>query len=247
MSKPAELREQTDEQLELLLKETQQNLFRLRLQSETERLEAPSEIIKAKREIARIKTILRLREIDRAASAAAPATRPDRRCTDPDRRPPRPRRRDEPSTRAPRQPRAPPARTRRKTEIGIVTSDKMDKTRRVEVERLVPHPKYGKFLKRRTVCHAHDEANETHVGDIVEIMETRPLSKLKRWRIVRIVRTGAQQALAGEGEAGQGKPADERRPRSDPGRASRPRDSNRPRSCDPAGARPHRSGLVRFP
>ncbi len=92
-------------------------------------------------------------------------------------------------------------RRRRKTEIGVVTSDKMDKTRRVEVERLVPHPKYGKFLKRRTVCHAHDEANATHVGDLVEIMETRPLSKLKRWRIVRIVRQGAQQALAGEGEA----------------------------------------------
>jgi len=73
MSKPAELRDQTDEQLELLLSETQRNLFRLRLQSETERLEAPSEIIKAKREIARIKTILRLREIERARSAA-PAT-----------------------------------------------------------------------------------------------------------------------------------------------------------------------------
>jgi large subunit ribosomal protein L29 len=73
MSKPAELREQTDEQLELLLSETQRNLFRLRLQSETERLEAPSEIIKAKREIARIKTVLRQREIERARSAA-PAT-----------------------------------------------------------------------------------------------------------------------------------------------------------------------------
>lgn len=71
MSKPAELREQSDEQLELLLAETKQNLFRLRLQSETERLEAPSEIIKAKREIARIKTILRLRELDRERSAAA--------------------------------------------------------------------------------------------------------------------------------------------------------------------------------
>jgi large subunit ribosomal protein L29 len=71
MTKPAELREQTDEQLELLLKETEQNLFRLRLQSETERLEAPSEIIKAKREIARIKTILRLREIERATSQTA--------------------------------------------------------------------------------------------------------------------------------------------------------------------------------
>ena len=71
MSKPAELREQTDEQLELLLKETQTSLFRLRLQSETERLEAPSEIIKARREIARIKTILRLREIDREKATAA--------------------------------------------------------------------------------------------------------------------------------------------------------------------------------
>ena len=94
-----------------------------------------------------------------------------------------------------------PTRRRRKTEIGVVASDKMNKTRRVEVERLVPHPKYGKFIKRRTVCHAHDETNQSHAGDLVEIMETRPLSKLKRWRIVRIVRPGAQQALAGEGEA----------------------------------------------
>jgi small subunit ribosomal protein S17 len=98
-------------------------------------------------------------------------------------------------------PEATAPRTRRKTEIGVVTSDKMNKTRRVEIERLVPHPKYGKFQKRRTVCHAHDEANETRTGDIVEIMETRPLSKLKRWRIVRIVRPGAQRALAGVEEA----------------------------------------------
>ena len=74
MSKPAELREQSDEQLDLLLKETQQQLFRLRLQSETERLEAPSEIIKAKREIARIKTILRGRELDRERTAIASAS-----------------------------------------------------------------------------------------------------------------------------------------------------------------------------
>ena len=74
MSKPSELREQTDEQLDVLLRETQTNLFRLRLQSETERLEAPSEIIKAKREIARIKTILRLREIERERSAVAAPT-----------------------------------------------------------------------------------------------------------------------------------------------------------------------------
>ena len=91
-------------------------------------------------------------------------------------------------------------RSTRKTEIGVVTSDKMDKTRRVELERLVAHPKYGKLLKRRTVCHVHDEQNETHVGDVVEIMETRPLSKLKRWRMVKIVRAGVQRALAGEGE-----------------------------------------------
>jgi small subunit ribosomal protein S17 len=92
------------------------------------------------------------------------------------------------------------ARSRRKTEIGVVASDKMNKTRRVVVERLVPHAKYGKMLRRRTVCHAHDEANESHVGDLVEIMETRPLSKLKRWRVIRIVRKGAQKALAGEDE-----------------------------------------------
>src|SRR5262245_66602786 len=92
-------------------------------------------------------------------------------------------------------------RGRRKTELGMGASDKMNKTRRVVVERLVPHPKYGKMLRRRTICHAHDEANASHKGDLVEIMETRPLSKLKRWRIVRIVRPGAQQALAGESEA----------------------------------------------
>ena len=94
-------------------------------------------------------------------------------------------------------------RTRRRTEVGIVTSDKMNKTRRVEIARLVPHPKYGKFVRSRTICHAHDEANSTHVGDVVEIMETRPMSKLKRWRIVRIVRAGAQQALVAETEAQQ--------------------------------------------
>src|SRR5262245_4112633 len=94
-----------------------------------------------------------------------------------------------------------PTRSRRKTEIGMVASDKMNKTRRVVVDRLVPHPKYGKMMKKRTICHAHDEQNASHVGDLVEIMETRPLSKLKRWRIVRIVRAGAQQALGGESEA----------------------------------------------
>jgi len=71
MTKPAIIRDQSDEQLELMLRDTQQNLFRLRLQSETERLEAPSEIVKAKREVARIKTIMRERELERARSASA--------------------------------------------------------------------------------------------------------------------------------------------------------------------------------
>ena len=74
MSKPAHLREQNDEQLELLLQETQQSLFRLRLQSATERLAAPSEIIKARREVARIKTILRERQLERERAAAVTPT-----------------------------------------------------------------------------------------------------------------------------------------------------------------------------
>jgi small subunit ribosomal protein S17 len=76
--------------------------------------------------------------------------------------------------------------------IGVVTSDKMNKSRRVEIERLVQHPMYGKFMRRRTVCHVHDENNESHEGDTVEIIEAPPRSKLKRWDLVRIV-TRAQQ------------------------------------------------------
>lgn len=87
------------------------------------------------------------------------------------------------------------SRLLRKTEIGVVMSDKMDKTRRIELHRLVPHPKYGKYERFRTICYAHDETNDTQVGDTVEIMETRPLSKMKRWRIVRIVRPSAQRGL----------------------------------------------------
>jgi small subunit ribosomal protein S17 len=71
--------------------------------------------------------------------------------------------------------------------IGVVTSDKIAKTRRVEIPRLVRHPKYGKILHRKTVCHVHDEAEECHVGDTVEIRESRPRSKTKRWELVRVV------------------------------------------------------------
>src|SRR5947208_11397603 len=76
----------------------------------------------------------------------------------------------------------------RRTAIGVVTSDKMNKTRRVEIPRLVKHPRYGKYIKRRTVCKIHDENNESHKGDTVEIMESRPLSKMKHWRLIRVIK-----------------------------------------------------------
>jgi len=76
----------------------------------------------------------------------------------------------------------------RKTQIAEVMSDKMDKTLTVKVERRVKHPIYDKFMKRRTKLHVHDGDNAGAIGDIVEIEETRPLSKLKRWRLVRVVR-----------------------------------------------------------
>jgi small subunit ribosomal protein S17 len=86
--------------------------------------------------------------------------------------------------------------TGRRILLGIVTRDKMAKTRRVEVERLVRHPKYGKFVKRRTVCYAHDEKNESHLGDTVEIVESRPLSKTKRWELVKIVKKAPSRTLS---------------------------------------------------
>jgi small subunit ribosomal protein S17 len=81
----------------------------------------------------------------------------------------------------------PEGRGRRRALVGVVTSDKMNKTRRVEIPRLVKHVRYGKYIRRRTICHVHDEKNESHEGDTVEIMESRPLSKTKHWRLVRIL------------------------------------------------------------
>ena len=78
-------------------------------------------------------------------------------------------------------------RNLRKTKLGVVSSNKMDKTITVSVERKVKHPLYGKFVKKSTKFHAHDEKNECSIGDTVRIMETRPLSKTKRWRLVEIL------------------------------------------------------------
>ena len=71
--------------------------------------------------------------------------------------------------------------------VGVVTGDRMDRTRRVEIPRLVQHPKYGKYIRRRTVCYVHDENNESERGDTVEISECRPRSKTKRGELVRVV------------------------------------------------------------
>jgi small subunit ribosomal protein S17 len=75
----------------------------------------------------------------------------------------------------------------RKTRVGVVTSDKMNKTVTVVVTRRVKHPKYGRYLTRRKKFHAHDEAGECRVGDKVRIIESRPLSKTKRWRVVETI------------------------------------------------------------
>ena len=78
-------------------------------------------------------------------------------------------------------------RALRKTRVGMVVSNKMDKTIVVAIEDNVKHPVYGKIIKRTLKVHAHDANNECSIGDRVEIMETRPLSKTKRWRLVEIV------------------------------------------------------------
>ena len=78
-------------------------------------------------------------------------------------------------------------RNLRKTRVGRVVSDKMDKSIVVAIEDNVKHPIYGKIIRRTTKIHAHDENNECGIGDRVEIMETRPLSKTKRWRLVSVI------------------------------------------------------------
>jgi small subunit ribosomal protein S17 len=78
-------------------------------------------------------------------------------------------------------------RQRRKVRVGKVVSDRMDKTIVVSIERLVKHPTYGRYVRRREKFKVHDEKNECHVGDVVRFMETRPMSKDKRWRFVEFV------------------------------------------------------------
>jgi small subunit ribosomal protein S17 len=90
----------------------------------------------------------------------------------------------------------------RRVEVGVVTSDKMNKTRVVQIPRRVKHERYGKYIRRRTICHVHDENNESHSGDTVEIVESRPRSKTKRWELVRVVEKNRGVDLAALKAAG---------------------------------------------
>lgn len=84
----------------------------------------------------------------------------------------------------------------KRVETGTVTSAASSKTRRVEIPRVVRHPKYGRIMHRRTVCHVHDEQDESQPGDLVEIVECRPKSRLKRWELVRVVQKSRAVDLA---------------------------------------------------
>jgi small subunit ribosomal protein S17 len=91
-------------------------------------------------------------------------------------------------------------RNSRKTLIGFVTSRSGDKSIKVTVPFKVPHPRYQKVINRKTVVHVHDEKNETHLGDKVEIMETRPISRLKRWRVINVIERAVTADVAAVSE-----------------------------------------------
>ncbi|MCC6427520.1 MAG: 30S ribosomal protein S17 [Phycisphaerales bacterium] len=82
------------------------------------------------------------------------------------------------------------------TRVGVVETDVRNKTRKVVVAYMAMHPKYGKFIRQRTVLHVHDEANESRTGDIVEVAHCRPISKTKTWKLVRIVEKRSELAAA---------------------------------------------------
>lgn len=85
-------------------------------------------------------------------------------------------------------------RVHRRTKVALVVADNRNKTIKVGMDRLNEHPKYGKYIRRQSVLQVHDERNEAKTGDIVEIMECRPISKTKAWRLLRVVRKAQQVA-----------------------------------------------------
>ncbi|MFH1723424.1 MAG: 30S ribosomal protein S17 [Elusimicrobiota bacterium] len=100
-----------------------------------------------------------------------------------------------------------PVRGRRHRFVGVVLSDKADKTRVVSVERRTRHPRYEKVIQKRAKFYVHDEKNESQKGDLIEIMGTRPLSKLKRWRFVRVVKAAPRAAKQPSASAAAPAPA----------------------------------------
>ena len=160
----ADLRELTDEELVLRVREAKEELFNLRFQMATGQLDNNRRLRTVRHDIARVYTVMREREL--GLSARPEATNEGRGTSE--------------STRA-------EARGERKVREGLVVSDKMDKTIVVSLEDRVKHPLYGKVIRRTSKVKAHDEANTAGVGDRVRLMETRPLSATKRWRLVEIL------------------------------------------------------------
>ena len=159
-----ELDDLTDVDLEGRLREGKEELFNLRFQAATGQLESHGRLRAVKKDIARIYTVVREREL---GIRSAPGT-------------------DEGWCRMSEQT-TPEERSARKVREGLVVSDKMDKTVVVSVEDRVKHALYGKVLRRTSKLKAHDDQNDCGVGDRVRIMETRPLSATKRWRVVEIL------------------------------------------------------------
>ena len=151
------IREMSEAELNSELVRMKKDLFNLRFQHVTGQLENPIKMRETKRDIARVKTIIREKELakvqDYRKGGWFMAVE----------------------------------RNRRKTRVGMVISDKMDKTITVAIQDNVRHPLYNKIVKKTYKLKAHDEKNDAKIGDTVRVMETRPLSKDKRWRLVEIM------------------------------------------------------------
>ena len=152
-----DIRELSAQELQDKVKNLKQELFNLRFQNATNQLDNPSRIVSVKKDIARVKTVLKEKEIGINADRNAYEVQ------------------------------GMSERNYRKTRVGEVVSDKMDKTIVVAIKENVKHKLYDKVIKRTYKLKAHDENNECGIGDKVRVMETRPLSKDKRWRVIEIV------------------------------------------------------------
>ena len=152
------LNEKTNAEIEGFLKKSKEELFNLRFQHATGQLENTARLKAVKSDIARMYTVLREREL---GISQEPAAQGEVIMAE--------------------------ERNFRKVRRGYVVSDKMDKTITVELEQRSTHPLYGKVVRSTSKVKAHDEHNDAHIGDLVSIMETRPLSKTKRWRLESII------------------------------------------------------------